>query len=84
MACKKPYITAPCSKDLIYKNDVGITLKRNFNQKEIIDSLNMLIEDEALRRKLGNNGFQKINKKFKWDILMKKFNNEIIQTLSNN
>ena len=81
MACKKPYITAPCSKDLIKNDDVGLILKRGFNQKDVIEKLTVLIEDKSLRQKLGNNGLRKINEKFRWDVLMSNFNKEISQFL---
>lgn len=82
MACKKPYITAPCSKDLIHENDVGLMLKRNFKEKDILYNLNTLIEDKNLRKKLGDNGFKKINEKFRWDSLMNKFNNDLLHLVS--
>ena len=84
MACKKTFITAPCSKDLIKNNDVGVVLKRNFTEKDIINGLNLLIEDKSLRRQLGENGLKKINQKFRWENLMKNFNNDLLHTMKNN
>lgn len=83
MACEKPFITIPCSQDLIKNNDVGITVKKNFTKKDIVDNLLKLIEDRALRKKLGQNGLKKINQKFRWDNLMIKFNQEICQIARN-
>jgi glycosyltransferase involved in cell wall biosynthesis len=79
MACKKTYITAPCSKDLIKNDDVGLILKRGFTKKDLVEKLTILIEDKALRKKLGENGFKKINQNFLWDGLMNKFNKEILK-----
>ena len=62
MACKKPFITTPLSRDVIFKNDVGLTLKRDFNDQDVIDKLTLLIENPKLRNKLGENGFLKIKK----------------------
>ena len=84
MACKKTYITAPCSKDLIKNNDVGVVLKRNFTEKDIINSLNLLIEDKSLRRQLGEKGLKKINQKFRWEDLMTNFNKDLLHTIKNN
>lgn len=81
MACGKPFITAPLSLDLIKNNDVGLVLKRNFTDKDLIDGFIELIEDAQLRRKMGENGIRKINNKFRWEDLMTKFNNEISQSL---
>ena len=80
-ACKKPFVTAPCSKDLIKNNDIGLLLKRDFTIKDIIDNLNVLIEDKALRNKLGENGLKKINQKFLWEKIMNKFNQELIKSV---
>jgi glycosyltransferase involved in cell wall biosynthesis len=77
MACGKPFITAPLSADLIKNNDVGLIIKRNFTERDIIDKLNILIEDKALRKRLGDKGVKKINNKFQWKKLMVKFNKEI-------
>jgi len=81
MACKKTFISAPLSNDIIKNNDVGILLKKNFTKKDLIDNLNILIEDKNLRRKLGENGYNKIQKHFRWDFLMESFNNDILQKI---
>jgi len=80
MACEKPFITVPCSQDLIKNNDVGLTVKSDFTKKDIIDNLLKLIEDKALRKKLGQKGLMKVNQKFRWENIMTKFNQEICQT----
>lgn len=81
MACKKPIITTPISQDIIKNNDVGLLLKRNFNNKELNDKLVMLIEDKKLRIKLGENGIGKIYKNFKWEDIMSNFNKDIIDLM---
>jgi len=83
MACKKPFISAPLSHDLIKNNDVGIMLKKNFTRKDLIENLISLLEDKNLRRKLGENGFKKIYQKFRWEDLMSKFNNDMQQVIEN-
>jgi len=81
MSCKKPFITAPISTDVLKNNDVGLSLKRDFNEKDIKLTLNTLIEDRNLRRKLGENGFKKINQKFHWEKIMTNFNNDLLHII---
>ncbi|MFX0186758.1 MAG: glycosyltransferase family 4 protein [Candidatus Hodarchaeota archaeon] len=77
MACQKPFITTPISRDAIKNNDVGLILKRDFNNKELVTKLIMLIEDKSLRTKLGENGLKKINQNFKWEAIMEDFNTDL-------
>ncbi len=77
MACKKPFISTPISIDVIKNNDVGILLKRDFDSRELVDKLTMLIEDKSLRAKLGENGYKKINQSFTWEAIMKNFNTDL-------
>ncbi len=79
MACKKPFISAPCSADLVKNNDVGLILDRKFTEKDVFNAFVSLIEDKALREKLGKNGYEKIKKKFRWDKIMANFNNDLLQ-----
>ena len=81
MACKKPFISTPLSKDIVENNDVGFILKKNFSDKELINNVTNLIEDRNLRIKLGENGLKKINQHFKWNIIMENFNNELLEFL---
>lgn len=82
MACQKPFITTPISKDVIYKNDTGIVLRGDYKEKELIDNLIMLIEDKNLREKLGKNGLTKVYQKFKWEVIIDKINNDILNLLN--
>ena len=84
MACKKPFISAPLSRDILKNNDVGILLRKNFTKKDLIDNLNNLLEDKDLRRKLGENGLKKIYQKFRWEDLMSKFNNNMLHVIKEN
>ena len=77
MACQKPFISTPISQDVLKNNDVGLLLKKNFTNKDLIDKILKLIEDKTLRKKLGENGLKKIYSNFRWEELMKKFNNDI-------
>lgn len=78
MACKKPFISTPLSRDIIKNNDVGLVLNRNFSQKELLDKILTLIEDQNLRKKLGENGIKKINSEFKWEVIMDEFNKKLV------
>jgi len=82
MACKKPYITTPVSQDIIKNSDVGLILKRNFTKKDLIEKIIMLIEDRNLRKKLGDAGYLKIHKNFKWENLMKDFNSDLLDIIN--
>ena len=80
MACAKPFISAPLSQDLIKDNDVGLLLRRNFTEREILDNFITLIEYKALRKKLGENGLKKINYRFNWKKLMSDFNKDLLKS----
>jgi len=77
MACKIPFLTTKVSSDLLNKNDVGIKIKDINQTKSLADKLIQLIEDKNLREKLGNNGLKKIELRFTWEKIMKKFLSEI-------
>ncbi|MFW9784978.1 MAG: glycosyltransferase family 4 protein, partial [Candidatus Heimdallarchaeota archaeon] len=77
MACGKPFITAPLSKDLIANNDVGIKVKRNHTKKELLNAFITLIEDKDLRKKLGEKGLNKVKAHFEWNQIMREFNNDL-------
>ena len=79
MACKKPFISTPISNDVIKGEEVGIILKRNFKKEDLVNSFLMLIEDKNLQKKLGENGFKKIQKEFRWEDIMIKFNKDLIK-----
>lgn len=81
MACKKVFITAPCSNDIIKNNDVGILLKRNFTKKDLAENITSLIEDKSLRKKLSENGLKKVIANFNWETIMKKFNDNLYYVL---
>ena len=83
MACKKPFITTPVSRDIIKNNDVGLVIKKDFSKKELIDNLTLLIQDKNLRKNLGENGIKKIYEKFQWEILMQNFNNDLKKIVDN-
>jgi len=79
MACGKTFISAPLSNDLITNDDVGLTLKQNFTDRDIVNKMNILIEDKSLRKKMGETGLKKINKNFRWESLMTKFNENLLE-----
>jgi glycosyltransferase involved in cell wall biosynthesis len=83
MACKKTFVTTACSTDIIKDNDVGLLLNNDYTIKELSDKIIKLIEDKGLRSKLGENGYKKINDKFRWDMLMDYFNDDIINSIQN-
>jgi len=50
----------------------GFLIKEN-DPKDLIEKLTILFDDEKLREKMGINGKQFVIKKFNWDIIAKKF-----------
>ncbi len=78
MACNKPFITTPVSQDVIKNNDVGILLRKNFTDKEIVYEMNSLIEDKSLQRKLGKTGIEKIHNSFNWEKILSEFSKDIV------
>ena len=82
MACKKTFLTTPISQDVVNKNDTGIDIRSDFSEKELIDNLIILIEDYKLREKLGRNGLMKVNHKFKWEVIIKELNSDLIQVVN--
>ena len=49
-----------------------------FNNKyEFIESLNFLIKNKEVRRKMGENGRRYVDKNYKWDVVMKKLKEAI-------
>jgi len=83
MACKKSFITTPISQDIIKNNDVGLLLEKDFSDKALINNLNILIEDKKLRNQLGENGLKRIYEKFRWENLMKNFNDDLKEVIEN-
>lgn len=78
MACKKPFITTPISQDVIKDNDVGLIIRKNFSEDDIVNNLNYLIEDKPLQKQLGERGINKIYEKFNWDIILQQFNRDLL------
>jgi teichuronic acid biosynthesis glycosyltransferase TuaC len=83
MACKKPFITTPISQDVIKENDVGLILRKDFSEDDIVSNMNNLIEDKDLQKQLGERGIQKIYEKFNWDIILEQFNKDLLSLVKN-
>ncbi len=77
MACQKPFISTPISMDVLKDNDVGLLLQKDFTNKDLIDKMLMLIEDKKLRNKLGEQGLKKVHQEFRWELIMKNFNQDL-------
>ena len=50
----------------------GFLIKEN-DPKDLIEKLTMLFDDDELRGEMGKNGKEFVIKKFNWDIIAKKF-----------
>jgi len=67
MAAKKPIVaTKKGGIPLLVKHELGGLLIKFKNTKQIADACNKLLEDEVLRKKMGENARKIIEKNFTW------------------
>lgn len=60
--------------ELISDNITGLLIPPE-NPNQMIDTINMLLEDEETQDKLAKNGFEFITRNFSWDVLIDKYKN---------
>ena len=60
--------------ELISDNITGLLIPPE-NPKQMIDTINTLLEDNETQEKLAKNAFEFINKNFSWDVLIDKYKN---------
>ena len=60
--------------ELISDNVTGLLIPPE-NPKKMVDTINMLLENNMTREKLAKNAFEFINKNFSWDVLIDKYKN---------
>ena len=58
--------------EMMEDKKTGFLIKEN-DHEDLIEKLNILFNDKNLRHKMGINGKQFVIKKFNWDIIAKKF-----------
>jgi len=74
MACKKPLVVfdLPYARELIVNEYNGL-LAEVYNTKDLSDKIGLLLSDEKLRFKLGQNGYKYIKREHNWNILSEKY-----------
>jgi len=60
--------------ELISDNVTGLLIPPE-NPKKMVDTINMLLENNMTQEKLAKNAFEFINKNFSWDVLIDKYKN---------
>jgi glycosyltransferase involved in cell wall biosynthesis len=72
MASSRPVIVSniPGVMELVTDGLEGLHAEP-MNPEDIADKINMLLSDDALRRKMGENGRKKIEQEFTWDKVVK-------------
>ena len=80
MARKKPVISTSCGgpTEIIEHNVDGILTEVN-NVPDLVDNLRILIEDSALRDRLAENGFQKVQQKYQRSVVQAKMIDQVQQ-----
>ena len=58
--------------EMMEDKKTGFLVKES-DPEDLIEKLTTLFDDENLRKKMGRNGKQFVIKKFNWDIIAKKF-----------
>ena len=73
MAFNKPVIVSDTGglKEII-DSSTGIKIKLN-SEKELIDSINFILDNPVKAEKMGLNGFNKIKKEFLWKNIGKEY-----------
>lgn len=84
-SCKKPVIGAAIGavRHVINENNDGLLMEID-SEDSLVDKLTLLINDGQLRKKLGENGFNKVRDNFTWDIIVSKLRKCYTNANSNN
>jgi glycosyltransferase involved in cell wall biosynthesis len=77
MACSIPVVATRVGGIPEIAAEGGLLLVNPNSAQELADSLQSLIEDKDLRKKLGREGFASFRRRFTWEINVKRYN-EII------
>jgi len=72
MAFRKPVIASAVGgiPEIIENNITGM-LYDPYNYKELAEKLDIIYSDKNLRKKFGENGRKRVEKKYNWDVLIK-------------
>jgi len=74
MACKKPLVVfdLPYARELIVNEHNGL-LAEIRNVKDLSEKIRLLLSDEKLRFKLGQNGYKYVKREHNWDVLVESY-----------
>jgi len=74
MACKKPLVVfdLPYAREFIV-DEYGGVLAEAYNVKDLSEKIGLLLSDEKLRFKLGQNGYKYVKREHNWDVLVEKY-----------
>lgn len=80
MACNTPVVvTRKGGIPLAVKEGYNGLFIRPRNSSEIVEKVNKLLDDAALRLKMGQNARKSVEKKFSWEVIGRKFENMYIK-----
>ena len=73
-ACGKPIVATNTGgiSDIIIHGKTGFLVKPN-NVDSFVYYVKLLLKDETLSRKLGENGYEHVRKQFNWNVITKKY-----------
>lgn len=83
-ACKKPVIGANVgSVNCVIDDEQNGLLFQPFNTDSLAIKMNGLLINQQKRIDLGNNGFDKIQQQYTWDVITEKYRNTYLQAIEN-
>jgi glycosyltransferase involved in cell wall biosynthesis len=74
MACKKPVLMFdfPFAREIISDQNSGLIAKRG-SVDDLCGKMSMLLSDDNLRRRLGENAYVQVKKRHNWDLQSEKY-----------
>ncbi|MBU2567835.1 MAG: glycogen synthase [Elusimicrobia bacterium] len=73
MACKTPVVASAVGGilEVVIPEETGLLVEPG-NPKQIADAVNRLLKDEKLMKKFGENGRERVEEHFSWELIAKK------------
>jgi len=74
MACKKPVVATrlPGTGEVFVDNESGLFFKLK-NYEDLAEKISLLLENDELREKITENGYNRVTKLFSWEKIIDKF-----------
>ncbi len=72
-SCKKPVIGASIGavRNVITEGEDGLLMQVN-DDKNLAEKIEILLDNDSLRIKMGEKGFKKVQENYTWDIIVSK------------